>query len=107
MWYLGLLGVAASALAGADEPANREDRYTARVLELPAGKWLVAAVGLGIFRHRSLQPLARDDQGFQATAQALGKVLRQDYGDTLLGLVAGGLLAYGLYCFVEARYREV
>jgi hypothetical protein len=38
---------------------------------------------------------------------ALGKVLRQDYGDTLLGLVAGGLLAYGLYCFVEARYREV
>jgi hypothetical protein len=26
---------------------------------------------------------------------------------TLLGLVAGGLIAYGLYCFVEARYREV
>jgi hypothetical protein len=38
---------------------------------------------------------------------ALGKVLRQDYGDTLLGLVAGGLIAYALYCFVEARYREV
>jgi hypothetical protein len=38
---------------------------------------------------------------------ALAKVLRQDYGDTLLGFVAGGLLAYGLYCFVEARYREV
>jgi hypothetical protein len=34
-------------------------------------------------------------------------VLQQDYGDTLLGLVAAGLLAYGLYCFVEARYREV
>jgi hypothetical protein len=38
---------------------------------------------------------------------ALAEVLRQDYGDTLLGLVAGGLIAYGLYCFVEARYREV
>jgi hypothetical protein len=38
---------------------------------------------------------------------ALAKVLQQDYGDTLLGLVAAGLLAYGLYCFVEARYREV
>jgi hypothetical protein len=38
---------------------------------------------------------------------ALAELLRQDYGDTLLGLVASGLLAYGLYCFVEARYREV
>jgi hypothetical protein len=38
---------------------------------------------------------------------ALAKVLRQDYGDTLLGLVASGLIAFGLYCWVEARYREV
>jgi hypothetical protein len=34
-------------------------------------------------------------------------VLRQDYGDTLLGLVAGGLIAFGFYCWAEARYREV
>lgn len=38
---------------------------------------------------------------------ALSEIVRRDYGDTLLGLVAAGLLAYGLYCFVEARYREV
>ena len=38
---------------------------------------------------------------------ALSEIVRADYGDTLLGLVASGLLAYGLYCFVEARYREV
>jgi hypothetical protein len=38
---------------------------------------------------------------------ALAEIVRQDYGDTLLGVVAAGLLAYGLYCFVEARYREV
>ena len=38
---------------------------------------------------------------------ALAKLLRQGYGDTLLGLVASGLIAYGLYCFVEARYREL
>jgi hypothetical protein len=38
---------------------------------------------------------------------ALAKILRQDYGDTMLGIVSAGLIAYGLYCFVEARYREV
>ena len=38
---------------------------------------------------------------------ALSKVVRADYGDTLLGFVAAGLIAYGLYCYVEARYREV
>lgn len=158
VWYLGLLGVAASALAGADEPANREDRFTARVLEFPAGRWLVAAVGLGILgagvfnlwrgvtgrfkRRLKLRKMGELEEraftvigvvghlaralvfglmglflvraAWQYDAKetigldgALAKVLRQDYGDTLLGLVAGGLLAYGLYCFVEARYREV
>ena len=38
---------------------------------------------------------------------ALAKILQQDYGDTMLGIVASGLIAYGVYCFVEARYREV
>jgi hypothetical protein len=38
---------------------------------------------------------------------ALAQVLRQDYGDTLLALVSAGLIAYGLYVYAEARYREV
>jgi hypothetical protein len=156
-WYLGLFGVAASALAGADE-SNGEDRFTARVLEWPAGRWLVAAVGAGIlgagvfnlwrgltgrFRRRlKLRKLNDVEErvfttfgvighlarglvfaligiflvraAYQYDAEeaigldgALAKVLRRDYGDTLLGFVAAGLLAYGLYCFVEARYREV
>jgi hypothetical protein len=29
------------------------------------------------------------------------------YGPVLLGLVAAGLFAFGLYSFVEARYRDV
>lgn len=156
-WYLGLFGVAASALAGADE-SNGEDRFTARVLEWPAGRWLVAAVGLGILgagvfnlwrgvtgRFRKTLKLRKlselEERAFTAMGVvghlarglvfaligfflvraayqydaeeaigldgALAKVLRRDYGDTLLGFVAAGLLAYGLYCFVEARYREV
>lgn len=38
---------------------------------------------------------------------ALQKLANQAYGEWLLGLVAVGLLAYAIFCFVEARYRRV
>jgi hypothetical protein len=38
---------------------------------------------------------------------ALRKVAQAEYGEVLLGLVAAGLLAYGLFCFVQARCRAV
>ena len=38
---------------------------------------------------------------------ALQKVANASHGPWLLGLVAVGLLAYGVFCFAEARYREV
>jgi hypothetical protein len=160
LWYLLLFGIAVSALAGSDEPRGspREDRFTARILEWPAGRWLVTAVGLAIVgvgafnlwralgarfrKNLKLRKLTQlEDRLFTAAGVvghlargvvfgliglflvraayhydpkeaigldgALAQVLLQDYGDTLLGFVAAGLLAYGFYCFVEARYREV
>ncbi len=159
VWYAGLSAVASSVLFGADEQGGREeDRATAWVLERPLGRWLVAAVGIGIigagafnvwrgvtarFRKnlKTRKMTAVEDRSFsmigvvghvarglvfgvigaflvRAAYQydpkeavgldgALSQIVRRDYGDTLLGLVAAGLLAYGLYCFVEARYREV
>ena len=38
---------------------------------------------------------------------ALMELSQQSYGGLLLGAVAVGLLAYALYCFVEARYRRI
>ena len=38
---------------------------------------------------------------------ALSELAHASYGPFLLGLVAAGLFAFGLYSFVEARYREV
>jgi hypothetical protein len=38
---------------------------------------------------------------------ALQKLASAEYGPYLLGLTAAGLLAYGLYCLVDARYRDV
>ena len=38
---------------------------------------------------------------------ALQKLVRASYGEYLLGLTAAGLVCYGLYCLVDARYRDV
>jgi Domain of Unknown Function (DUF1206) len=38
---------------------------------------------------------------------ALQKLARADYGPYLLGITAAGLVCYGLYCLVDARYRDV
>ncbi len=39
--------------------------------------------------------------------QALRELVQQPYGPWLLGLVAAGLVAYGFFCFVLARYRRI
>ena len=160
VWYLGLFGVALSALYGANESggSRQEDRFTARVFELPLGRWIVAAIGLGIlgagvfnlwrgvtrkfrdnlklrkmsdFEEKTFTTLgvighfARgvvfgligfflvraawqyDPKETVGLDGALAQILRQDYGDTLLAIVSGGLIAFGIYCYAEARYREV
>ena len=38
---------------------------------------------------------------------ALVELLKQPFGPWLVGIVAIGLIAYGVYSFVEARYRKV
>jgi uncharacterized membrane protein YidH (DUF202 family) len=38
---------------------------------------------------------------------ALRKLAHTTYGPWLLGLTAAGLLCYGLFCLVDARYRDV
>lgn len=38
---------------------------------------------------------------------ALHKVATAPYGSYLLGIVAAGLICYAVFCFVDARYRDV
>jgi hypothetical protein len=38
---------------------------------------------------------------------ALQKLAEQPYGQVLLGVVAAGLVMYGLFSLVEARYRRL
>lgn len=137
---------------------NNEKETTARVLDLPLGRWLVAAAGLAVAGagaynvYRGLSRKFRKDlkegqmsgqerrwysalglvghnargvvfllAGFflvRAAWQydpkeavgldgALAKLAHQSYGHLLLGVTAAGLLAYALFCLVQARYRKV
>ena len=52
---------------------------------------------------RLLSPLA----GCATLDRECKELAGQPYGSVLLGLVAAGLLLYGLYCLVEARYRKL
>lgn len=129
--------------------------WTARLLDMPLGDWLVAAVGLGIAGFGVSQmlraykadfmPLLSCDQrtarvvkplgqaGFaargmvfvlvgmffvlaawHANAMESGGMIKafrwlqtQPYGPWLLGAVALGLLAFGLFSFVQAAYRRI
>lgn len=154
---------AAVALVRSSSPSaggggGDEKQETARVLDWPAGRWIVLAVALGFladgvynvyrgvttkFRERlktgEMSPgveraavgsgvvghLARgvvfalvgvflakaaieyDPNEAVGIDGALLKLVQHDQGPLLLGLVAAGLIAYALYCLVEARYRKI
>jgi hypothetical protein len=156
--YLGFAVLALALVIGWGSGGGNEKEDTARVFELPGGRWLVAAVGAGFLaagiynayrsitgkfrKHLREHTLGKAARGWMIVVGVLGhaaravvfslvgifllraawqyeakeaigldgallKVARADYGNFLLGLVAAGLLAYGLFCFIQARYRNV
>jgi hypothetical protein len=74
------------------------------------GRFGYAALGvvfslIGIFLIvAAVQHNPHEAKGLDATLQTL---IQQPFGPVLLGIVALGLIAYGVYSFVEARYRRV
>lgn len=151
---VALIRSGSSAAAGGGD----EKQETARVLDWPAGRWIVLAVGLGFLAaglynaYQGLTTKFREQlktremsRGVERSAVASGmvghlargvvfalvglflakaaleydpneavgidgallKLAQQSHGPLLLGLVAAGLIAYALYCLVEARYRKI
>ncbi|MGI9076710.1 MAG: DUF1206 domain-containing protein, partial [Gemmatimonadaceae bacterium] len=156
----GALGVEAMRLltgsasrAGSSTP----DHWTARVMQVPMGRWIVGVAGAGVIaygiyqlylaiagevrKHLDLSSLNADSRkvalglgrfGIGARALIFGvvgwyfiraaqrydprqasdisdalRVLEQSSGAALLGGVAIGLMAYGLFQLVKARYRRM
>lgn len=143
---------------GVSSDSRSQELWTARILALPWGRWLVAAGALALFAlavnagvvafrrlYRDKLHLAAmseveeriadvaavsgligrgavfavvgiflgraallfDAQEAASSAEALGKVAGAPYGAWLLGGFAVGLIAYGGYAIMQARYRQI
>ena len=148
---------AVAILMGASGGSSEKEE-TAWVLDWPAGRWIVGAVGAaflvaavwnvvrGLTRKfkKQLNTAAMSEAELKAASTAgvvgllargvvfgligifvlraawqydpqeaigvdgaLRKLAAQDYGDALLFVVAAGLLAFGVFCLFQARYRRV
>jgi hypothetical protein len=82
----------------------------ARAIAIRAGQVGLTARGvvfgiIGIFLiQAALRARPEEARGLSGALRALEQ---QPYGPYVLGAVALGLVAYGLYMFVEARYRRM
>jgi hypothetical protein len=75
-----------------------------------AGKWGYIARGVVFGLMGSLvvtAALRHDPTQVRGLEGALDTLASQPFGQWLLAFVAAGLACYGLFCFVEARYRRV
>ncbi len=144
--------------AGASGGSQARDAWTAKLMGAPAGRWLVAllglvVVGVGVYHFAraakksflkrmkilGLDPRARtwlvracsaglvargvvflivggflvlaayqhDPSEARGLGGALQALYEQPYGAWLLGTIGLGLVAYGVYCFTNARYRRI
>ena len=155
--YLGLAISAAQIITGGSSSGGGAQDWTARVLNVTFGRWLIAAVGVSVLLgalHQlqqavtagfkedfALDDMSNTEQTWairagraghaartmvysiigwfllraamtanSSEAGGLGKALdtlqQQPYGRWLLGAAGLGLVSYGVYCFVMARYRK-
>jgi hypothetical protein len=77
---------------------------------VPLGRVGYAALGvvntiIGIFL--IIAALRNNPGQAKGVGGALAEITQRPYGALLLGIVAVGLIAYGVYTFVEARYRQL
>ena len=87
-----------------------EMNSTTRTWAVRAGKFGFIARGIvfaiiGIFF--IVAAWQQDPQEAGGIGEALSTLAGQPYGPWLLGLVALGLILFGIFCFVQARYRRI
>jgi uncharacterized membrane protein HdeD (DUF308 family) len=87
------------------EMGRAERRWAARIGTAGLLSRLVVFSLIGVFLLKAA--LEYDPQEAIGLDGALQKVAQASYGPWLLGFVAAGLICYGIFCFVEARYRRV
>jgi Domain of Unknown Function (DUF1206) len=120
-WIVGAVGVgfAIAAIAGvyrAYKSKFMDDMDTSQmgpderdVIErLGQVGWAARAVVFGIIGWFLVKAAVQyDPNDAVGIGGALSKLAHASYGPWLLGVVAAGLVAFGLFCIAQARYRQV
>lgn len=120
-WLIGLLGLIVIGLACGQIVKGWKTKFTKHLamnemsarqkrIAVAMGKWGHIARGIVFFIMGGFLVEAALHTN-PAQAKGLGSALDllsvQSFGPILLGLVAAGLMAYGAYMFIEARWRRV
>jgi Na+/proline symporter len=87
------------------EMSATEDKWATRLGRLGYGARGLVFTIIGVFL--ILAAMHANPEEARGLDGALDAVAQQQWGSALLGIVALGLVAYGLYMFVEARYRRM
>jgi hypothetical protein len=120
-WLIGLVGVVIIGFAlrtffiaytakfreklKISEMSAGEDSWITRIGRVGHAAWGVVLVIIGWFFVRAaMQSDARQTGGL---TQALQTLASQPHGRWLLGIVAIGVISYGLYALAEARFRKI
>jgi hypothetical protein len=120
-WIVGAIAIAVAAAAvwNAYRAFSRQYKDSLKTGQMSATEltWttrlafvglLSRAVVFGLVSWFFLKAAAEDDpRQAQGLDGALRKLANQPYGAWLLSIVAAGLLGFGLFCLIQARYREV
>jgi H+/Cl- antiporter ClcA len=87
------------------EMSDRERRWTRRIAVTGlVSRAVVFGIVAWFFFRAAADYDARQARGLDG---ALRKLAHEPYGQVLLAVVAVGLLAFGAFCLIQARYREV
>jgi hypothetical protein len=120
-WIVGAIGVAigAAALWNLYRAVSGQYKESLKTMKMSSGelRWttriafaglMARAVVFGLvswfFFNAAVDYNANKARGLDG---ALRKLAAQTYGDWILGVVAAGLFAYGVFCVIQSRYREV
>jgi hypothetical protein len=120
-WIVGIAGacLVAAGLYNAYRGLTRgfTKRWDTGSMTAAARRWgeragviglLARAIVFGLVGAFAIKAAAEYDPGDAIGLDgALQKLARQTYGEWLLGVTAAGLIAYAIFCLVEARYRQV
>lgn len=116
-WLVGILGLVVIAVGVRQLMKAHQEKFKRYLAASQTSERLTPVVKFGIDAHGVVigiiggflifAALTANPQRAGGLGQVLDTVRQAIYGQVLLGIVGAGLIAFAVFCFIEARYRIV